>query len=366
MLMKKINKNPGKSKTTVKKSSVKTSKSHPQKSATEKKISKNTASRIPESAIEEIQELKNRLSEAEKTLEAIRSGAVDAVVYPDLAGQKLSENEFEKGPDRLELSVTESATEGQASEAELLARNEELARTAELQAANKELEAFSYSVSHDLRVPLRHMSGFVKFLQQRLKDHPDQKTRYYADAISEASTKMSMLIDDLLNFSRIARKEMRKKKVNLNALVKEVLHEMREELKERNIKWEIDELPDAVGDESLLRLVIVNLVSNSVKFTSTRAQAEIRIGCKDEVDKLIYFITDNGVGFDMKYADKLFGVFQRLHTQNEFEGTGIGLANVQRIISRHGGRVWAEGIEGQGATFYFCLPKYPHLAKDKT
>jgi light-regulated signal transduction histidine kinase (bacteriophytochrome) len=150
---------------------------------------------------------------------------------------------------------------------------------------------------------------------------------------------------------------MQKKKLNLNVLVSGAVREIQDELKDRKIRWDIAELPDVLGDKSLLRLVIVNLVSNAVKFTSTRPLAEIRIGCKDEVDKFTCSIADNGVGFDMKYADRLFGVFQRLHTQEEFEGTGIGLANVQRIILRHGGRVWAESVVGQGATFYFTLPK---------
>ncbi len=249
-----------------------------------------------------------------------------------------------------------------AAEEELRIINEELeqkiaARTADLQAANKELEAFSYSVSHDLRAPLRHMSGFVKLLQERMGDSPDAGTRDYIETIFEASTKMSMLIDDLLNFSHLGRAPMKKRKINLNTLVGEVVREIQEELKERKIRWEIAELPDVLGDKSLLRLVIVNLVSNAVKFTSTRPQAEIKIGCKDEADKFTCSINDNGVGFNMKYVDKLFGVFQRLHSQKEFEGTGIGLANVQRIIARHGGRVWAESAEGQGAAFYFTLPK---------
>jgi len=230
-------------------------------------------------------------------------------------------------------------------------------RTVDLEEANKELEAFSYSVSHDLRAPLRHVSGFAELLLKKLTDHPDEKARNYANLISDSSSKMGVLIDNLLDFSRLGRSEIRKTKVSLNALVKGVVQEIREELKERKIRWEIDELPDVLGDESLLRLVMVNLALNSVKFTSTLPQAEIMIGCKDEGDKFTFSIRDNGVGFDMKYADRLFGVFQRLHTQKEFEGTGIGLANVQRIIARHCGRVWAEGAVGQGATFYFTLPK---------
>jgi light-regulated signal transduction histidine kinase (bacteriophytochrome) len=212
-------------------------------------------------------------------------------------------------------------------------------RTVDLEEANKELEAFSYSVSHDLRAPLRHVSGFAELLLKKLKDHLDEKARNYANLISDSSSKMGVLIDNLLDFSRLGRSEIRKTKVSLNALVKGVVQEIQEELKERKIRWEIDELPDVLGDESLLRLVMVNLALNSVKFTSTLPQAEIMIGCKDEGDKFTFSIMDNGVGFDMKYADRLFGVFQRLHTQIEFEGTGIGLANVQRIIARHCGRV---------------------------
>jgi signal transduction histidine kinase len=230
-------------------------------------------------------------------------------------------------------------------------------RTAALTAVNRELERFSYSVSHDLRAPLRHIWGFVELLQKRLKDYPDVKAHDLMDMISGASKKMSILIDDLLNFSRLGHTQMKKAKVNLHALVKAVVQEIQEGLKDRNIIWEIDELPDVFGDQSLLRLVFVNLVSNAVKFTSTRLQTEIKIGCIDEGDKFTCSVKDNGVGFDMKFVNKLFGVFQRLHSQNEFEGTGIGLANVQRIIARHGGRVWAEGAMGQGATFYFTLPK---------
>ncbi len=230
-------------------------------------------------------------------------------------------------------------------------------RTADLETTNKELEAFSYSVSHDLRAPLRHIAGFILLLLKRLKGNPDKQTLRYADLISDASKKMEMLIDSLLNFSRIGRSEMKKRKVNLNTLVRDVVQEIQEELKERMITWEIEVLPEILGDEALLRLAIVNLISNAVKFTSTRSHAEIRIGCKDEGERFTCSIADNGVGFNMEYAYKLFGVFQRLHPQEEFEGTGIGLANVQRIISRHGGRVWAEGVVGQGATFYFTLPK---------
>jgi signal transduction histidine kinase len=248
-----------------------------------------------------------------------------------------------------------------AAEEALTRINEELEqrialRTADLQVANKELEAFNYSVSHDLRAPLRHMAGYTERLQKQLVDHPNEKTHQYMTSIIAASKRMDMLINDLLAFSHLGRQELQKKKVNLNALVSGMVREIREEQRARKIDWEIDELPDVPGDQSLLRLAIFNLISNAVKFTSTRSETRIRIKCKDDEDHFTCSIADNGVGFDMKYIDRLFGVFQRLHTRDEFEGTGIGLANVQRIISRHGGKVWAEGVVGQGATFYFTLP----------
>ncbi len=230
-------------------------------------------------------------------------------------------------------------------------------QVSKLDAANKELEAFSYSVSHDLRAPLRHMSGFLKLLQKRLGDYPDVEARDYMAAIFEASKKMDLLIDDLLAFSRIVRVEMRKKKVSFNTLVKAAIGDIRSETKGRDIIWDIEELPDVYGDRSLLSLVFANLISNAVKYTSARPRAEISVGYREDKEEIIFFVKDNGAGFDMKYVDRLFGVFQRLHTRSEFEGNGIGLANVQRIIARHGGRVWAEGAVGQGATFYFSIPK---------
>jgi|WetSurMetagenome_2_1015567.scaffolds.fasta_scaffold00193_34 PAS domain S-box-containing protein len=242
--------------------------------------------------------------------------------------------------------------------------NEELERrvserTADLELANKELESFSYSVSHDLRAPLRHMSGFIELLQSRFKGNLDETTRHYTTVISEASNKMGKLIDDLLIFSRMGRSEMRRKPVNMDELVKTSVNEVMTSAKDRNISWKIDKLPIVYGDPSMFSLALVNLISNAVKFTRTRSVAEIEIGYKEEGAEYVFHVRDNGVGFNMKYADKLFGVFQRLHTQEAFEGTGIGLANVQRIISRHGGKTWAEGNEEHGASFYFTLPKNP-------
>jgi signal transduction histidine kinase len=229
-------------------------------------------------------------------------------------------------------------------------------KAADLEAANKELESFSYSVSHDLRAPLRHMSGFVELLQKKTWEDMDETSRRYMATIAASAKRMGLLIDDLLTFSRIGRSEMRMRKVNTEKLVRDALTELGPEIKDRDIAWEIGPLPEVFGDPSLLRLVLVNLIANAVKFTRVRAKALIEIGCTSDNDEHVFFIRDNGVGFNMKYQEKLFGVFQRLHRQEEFEGTGIGLANVRRIISRHSGRTWAEGAIEKGATFYFTLP----------
>jgi signal transduction histidine kinase len=254
---------------------------------------------------------------------------------------------------------------------ELLALNQKLEITqnemqdhlAQLKIANEELEAFSSSVSHDLRAPLRHIHGFIELLKQNEAITSDSTSRKHMDAIVSAARKMGTLIDDLLAFSRMGRSELVKTHVDFNALVNEVKEELSAEVTERKIYWKIDNLPIVVGDPSLLRMVWVNLLSNAVKYTRPRAEARIEIGMLPEKknqhgpDEHVFYIRDNGVGFDMKYADKLFGVFQRLHGGGEFEGTGIGLANVQRTIQRHKGRIWAESKVNEGATFYFTFPR---------
>ena len=231
-------------------------------------------------------------------------------------------------------------------------------RTALLEASNKELEAFSYSVSHDLRAPLRHINGFVDLLNSQFKDELPEKAQHYLDTISGASSQMGTLIDDLLQFSRTARKELRKTELDLNMLLKEVLEELKTLIKGRNITWDIKVLPKVFGDYTLLKLVLTNLLENAVKFTRNQKTAKISVSFTEETKDFVFCVCDNGVGFNMKYAHKLFGVFQRLHSQTEFEGTGIGLANVQRIIQKHMGRVWAEAEPGKGAKFYFSLPIY--------
>ncbi len=237
------------------------------------------------------------------------------------------------------------------------ANRELMERTAQLEAANKELESFSYSVSHDLRAPLRHVTGFALLLQKKGASVLDEKTLHYLDTISESAKQMGILIDDLLAFSRIGRSELKRSKMHLGTLVQAVLKDFEEETKGRDIAWKVGELPEVSCDGSMLRLVFINLISNALKFTRPRSRTEIEIGSISEKDEFIFFVRDNGVGFDPQYQDKLFGVFQRLHHQDEFEGTGIGLANVRRLIHRHGGKTWADSQIDNGATFYFSLPK---------
>ena len=250
-------------------------------------------------------------------------------------------------------------------EEEIRKLNQELGkRAAELQATNHELESFAYSVSHDLRAPLRHMVGFSELLQKQAASVLDEKSQRFIQTILNAAKKMGNLIDDLLAFSRIGRAETNKTRVDLNQLVDEVIAEIGQDTRGRDITWTIGALPVCYGDRSMLRLVIVNLVANAVKFSRIRDRAEIEIGCNDlDNEHVEIFVKDNGAGFDMQYVDKLFGVFQRLHLPEHFEGTGIGLATVQRVILRHGGQVRGEGALDQGATFYFTLPKIEHAER---
>jgi signal transduction histidine kinase len=258
---------------------------------------------------------------------------------------------------RVERDLRQSRDDLENEVRQRRALNEELGkRSAELQAINKELEAFAYSVSHDLRAPIRHIAGFTELLQKNSAAVLDERSQRHTTMILEAARKMGNLIDDLLAFSRIGRAEAHKTMVSLQQLVQEAQSEVAQETDGRNINWKVGELPACYGDRSMLRLALINLIANAVKFTRTRPQAEIEIASTNQnPDEIVVFVRDNGVGFDMKYVNKLFGVFQRLHASEAFEGTGIGLATVQRIIHRHGGKVWAEGLVDGGATFYFSL-----------
>ncbi len=232
-----------------------------------------------------------------------------------------------------------------------------LERTAQLQASNQELEAFCYSVSHDLRAPLRHLDGFVDLLVSNCEDGLNERCLHYLEVIAGSARQMGDLVDDLLKFSRTGRTDLHQEKIDMNQVLQEVLAPVQAACAERTIEWDIGQLPQARGDFALLRQVWANLLENAVKYTRTREVARIEVGSREENGDIIFSVADNGVGFDMQYAGKLFGVFQRLHSQEEFEGTGIGLATVQRIISRHGGRVWAEAEEERGARFSFSLPR---------
>ena len=286
--------------------------------------------------------------------------ALAAIIAWFVAVRRRIENDLRAARDHLQVELEQR----KRREDEIRKLNNELAKRArDLETSNNELESFAYSVSHDLRAPLRHVVGYSELLQKQASSLLDEKSRRYIQTILESAKRMGNLIDDLLAFSRIGRADTKKTLVSLDQLVKEGVAEIGQDTRGRDIVWKINPLPVCYGDRSMLRLVIFNLLSNAVKFTRMRAQAEIEIGCVDGEDEVEVFVRDNGAGFDMQYVDKLFGVFQRLHLPEEFEGTGIGLATVRRIIDRHGGKVRAEGGIDQGASFYFSLPKAQDAAE---
>jgi PAS domain S-box-containing protein len=290
-------------------------------------------------------------------LETFRGLRADGEEFPIEA----SISHIEAARHELYTVIIRDVTERQRLEQARQSLQEELEervrdRTAELEAANRELEAFSYSVSHDLRSPLRHIGGFVNLLSRREEARLDATSARYVQVIAESVHKMGQLIDDLLAFARLERVALRRRLVESNALVTEALQELAPALEERCVVWQIAALPAVQGDPSLLRLVWVNLLDNAIKYTASRAEARIEVGSQPSAQgDTVFFVRDNGVGFDMQYADRLFGVFQRLHRDDAFPGTGIGLATVRRILHRHGGRIWADSAVDHGTTFFFTI-----------
>ena len=229
-------------------------------------------------------------------------------------------------------------------------------RTEQLEIANKELEAFAYTVSHDLRAPLRHINGFISLFLEHKTMQLTEEEQGYLDVVMHSSEELGELIDALLSFSRLKRSELQKSKIDTFQIINQGLKLFNEEIQDRAIEIRVNPLPETFGDFQLMSQVWINLISNAIKYTGKKEHPIIEIGSYVENDETIFFIKDNGAGFNMKYADKLFGVFQRLHKQRDFEGVGIGLANINRIVTRHGGRCWAEGEVKKGATFYFTIP----------
>ena len=309
--------------------------------------------------------LTGMVKSAEMMFKGYSAGAVDYLMKPVISGVLRAKVEVFVELAQVRHSLHQEIAERARIAAEVSKLNMVLEqRNEDLTGANSDLEAFSHSVSHDLRMPLRHIQAYVSMIEESAlaKLNTDEQRRL--KGVREAAQRMSQLIDDLLAFSRIGRMQVRKAPIDLNALVQDVIAELQPEIKNRKVEWQLEQLPYISGDRALLQQVLTNLLANAVKYTRTRAEAQIQVFAVEQDEEIIVGIEDNGVGYDPAYADKLFGVFQRLHSANEFEGTGVGLANVRRIVQRHGGRTWSESVLNAGATFYFSLPT-PNKAESR-
>jgi len=283
-----------------------------------------------------------------------------SIIYSrDITERKQAEEKIQQLNEELEKRVIERTKQLEIANMQLAVENaENVKRAADLVSINKELETFSYSVSHDLRSPLRHIIAFANMLTKEVENQLSADGLHYLNIIIDAAQKMGILIDDLLNFSKTSRTELKKEPVDMNKIIETAKKQIQYPTNNRNVVWQTSKFPIVLGDYNLLLLVWVNLLDNALKYSRTRKKTIIKISFEDKTEETIFSVSDNGVGFDMQYASKLFGLFQRLHSSSEFEGTGIGLANVQRIIAKHGGRTWALSEVDKGATFYFSLPKY--------
>lgn len=294
---------------------------------------------------------------AEMMFKGYSAGAVDYLMKPVVSGILRAKVEV-----FVELAIMRQELQDEINErarigVEISKLNMALEqRNEDLLAANEDLETFGHSVSHDLRMPLRHIQGFATMLEESIAGSLTTENQRRLKLIRESASRMSQLIDDLLKFSRIGRIELRKSPVDMRELVRMTIDSLRPEFNNRDVQWKVGALPKVAGDRNLLAQVWTNLLANSIKYTRPREAAHIEVDSMQHERELIFYVRDNGVGFNMAYSDKLFGVFQRLHHANEFEGTGVGLANVRKIVQRHGGRTWAEAEEGKGATLYFSLP----------
>jgi light-regulated signal transduction histidine kinase (bacteriophytochrome) len=286
-----------------------------------------------------------------------RFGDVGSIYWVDTTIVPIMNKE---GKPRQYIAIRADITDLKLAREEVHKLNDELEhrvaqRTAQLETANKELEAFSYSVSHDLRAPLRHISGFSRMLEEELGATLGPDARHHLDRIQSGIQKMGLLVDELLNLARVGRHVLRPQPTPLNSIVAEVITMLEPDSEVRHVTWLIADLPAVECDAVLVKQVFQNLLANALKFTRPRADVVIEVSCEEEDGQPVFMVRDNGVGFSMKYAGKLFGVFQRLHRSDEFEGTGIGLVTVQRIVRKHGGRVWVNAEVDKGAAFYFTL-----------